>query len=87
MTMAKIYGIEVGELPEGWQAMRVIVVVECFDNTDDRDGANPFRLISRSSPDLQIWTAIGMMMGILNYTQEQLADHLSAMDDDDNEPD
>lgn len=57
--MAEVYGIEVGELPEGWTPVEAIVIVKCHDLTD---GDNPSaRLALRASEGLNSWEAIGMV--------------------------
>lgn len=60
--MATVFGLDVGDLPEGWTPLRAVVVVECIDladNSPDSPGAK--RLSTRASDETDLWTGIGML--------------------------
>ncbi len=57
-----VSGLEVEGLPENWQPINLIVVIECIDLSEENEsGSAMHRLAVRSSADLTLWSAIGML--------------------------
>ncbi len=60
--MTAVFGLEVDDLPAGWQPVNAIIITECIDLSDEADsGSAMHRLSTRSTPDLTVWSAIGML--------------------------
>lgn len=57
--------LEVEDLPEGWRPVNALVITECIDLTDpSEDVPGAKRLSTRSTDDLDVWTAIGMLEAV-----------------------
>lgn len=57
-----VYGLQFGDLPEGWTPLRALIIIECIDLTDESpDEAGRKRLSIRHSDDLDAWTAVGLV--------------------------
>ena len=72
-----LYDLDLGELPEGWRALNAIAVIECIDLDDDSpDIPGAKRISIRSTDDLDVWTAIGMLRGALADLEQQFLESL-----------
>ena len=61
-TTVLIHGLDVDDIPEGWQAIRCLVIVECVDFSDpDVTLSESKRVVIRTTDDLDSWTAIGLL--------------------------
>lgn len=58
--MAEALGLDIGELPEGWQPVEVLVLAKCLVPEGTADGGFPYRMSARSSGGLSTWEAAGM---------------------------
>lgn len=58
--MAELYGQEVGDLPEGWIATGLLVLVKAYNPNCDENEI-PVRLSIRGTLDLPIIDALGMI--------------------------
>lgn len=71
------FGLEVDDLPEGWQPINVIAITECIDLSDESDsGPGMHRLSTRSSSDLNVWSAIGMLEAAATDLKKQYVEKL-----------
>jgi hypothetical protein len=58
--MAELFGHEVGDLPEGWLATGVLVLVKCYAPDAPEDDL-PIRISIRGSDNLSTIDALGMV--------------------------
>ena len=56
-----VLGMEVGDLPDGWRPVNVVLAVECVDTNDNDTGASSMRLCTRANEELTSWAAIGIL--------------------------
>jgi hypothetical protein len=59
--MAQAFGLDVGELPDGWQPVEALVIVKCLIPDDSTSKQFPYRLSLRASDGLSMWEAAGML--------------------------
>jgi hypothetical protein len=59
-VMAEIFGLEVPDLPEGWQPTEFVMVLKCM-LPEDEISDFPYALASRASSGLSFWEADGMI--------------------------
>lgn len=69
--MAEVFGLEVGELPEGWQPVEALCIVRCVAFDDDEGGTAAQKLSMRASEGLTIWEVMGMLYGYLADARQQ----------------
>jgi hypothetical protein len=55
--VAEVFGLQIGDLPEDWQPVEVLVVVKCLRPEGD---AFPYGLAARASQSLSNWEGEGM---------------------------
>lgn len=58
--MAEIYGHEIAELPDGWIATSVLVLVKCYAPDAPAEDI-PIRVSTRGSENLSMVDALGMV--------------------------
>ncbi|GAA4082859.1 hypothetical protein [Actinomadura miaoliensis] len=56
--MAELYGLQVEDLPEGWEPVEAVCVVKCL-RPEDADF--PYGLIAVATGGLSTWEAEGML--------------------------
>lgn len=59
--MAEVFGLEVVDLPEGWQPVEALVVVKCL-KPESSDDECPYGLVARASHGLTTWEGEGMAL-------------------------
>ena len=55
--MAEAFGLEIGDLPDGWQAIEVIAVVKCVALDDDAGMTHSIR----ATPTLDMIEGVGLL--------------------------
>jgi hypothetical protein len=58
--VAEVFGLEVEELPDHWQPVEVLVIVECLDLSSEEGGPAGTQLSTRASRGMVLWKALGM---------------------------
>jgi len=62
-----IYGMPTNTvLPEGWMAIEAVAVIKCLDVEGDA------RLLVATTPTLNPWEAVGMLVGAADSEREDL---------------
>lgn len=73
-----VFGVDVDELPEKWQALEVVVLVKSLDSTGG------VSLCLRYSDNLSTWEAIGMLrLAEAVAKKDLIAEMVDEEDDDD----
>jgi hypothetical protein len=81
--VAEVFGLEVGELPEGWQPVEALCIVRCVAFADDEGGTAAQKLSMRATEGLTIWEVMGMLTGYLADAKQQF---LGTLLDEDGNP-
>lgn len=74
--MAEIFGLEVGEVPQGWQPVDVLCIVSCVAFAEDSGGTTARKLSIRASEGLTCWEVLGMLEGYAADVRQQFIDTL-----------
>lgn len=75
-----VMGMMVSELPEGWQPLNVIMVIECLKLHEEQiaPGRFPYGLVCRATEGLSLWNAEGMV----TWAQRQVINQSDGLDED-----
>ena len=82
--MAEIFGLEVGDLPDGWQPVEALCIVRCVHFGEDEGGTAAQKLSMRATEGLTVWEVLGMLDGYAADAREQF---LGTLLDQDGEAD
>lgn len=78
--MAEVFGLDIGELPEGWRPLEALVIVRCVA-LDEEGGAGAQKLAFRHTPGLPSWEALGILTGYAADLKQQFLGTLMGEDD------
>lgn len=71
--MAEVLGMEIPDLPEGWQPVEAIVIVKCLrPPVEDAEDNFAYGLASRLTDGMSTWEAAGMAEWAKRNAFEQL---------------
>lgn len=81
--MAEVFGLDVGDLPDGWQPVEALCIVSCVAFNDDEGGTAARKLSIRATEGLTVWEVIGMLEG---YAADARQQFLATLLDEDGNP-
>jgi hypothetical protein len=58
--MATVLGLEVPDLPDGWQPVEAVTVIKCLVPPEADDGGYPYRMVLRVTSGLGVAEVAGM---------------------------
>ena len=73
--MAELYGHDIGDLPEGWMATGILVLVKCFA-PDTQEDDIPIRISIRGTDNLSTIDALGMIHAARVDIEEQYKERM-----------
>lgn len=80
--MAEVFGLEVGEVPQGWQPVDVLCIVSCVAFGEEDGGTAARKLSMRASEGLTCWEVLGMLEGYAADARQQFLETLLPGDGD-----
>jgi hypothetical protein len=80
--MADVYGVQMEDLPDGWQALDAMVIVKCIDASGDPN-LSMQRLAMRSSDGVSSWEGVGMLTCYADELRKQFLGSTLDIDDED----
>jgi hypothetical protein len=69
--MAEVFGLPVGDLPDGWQVVDLIVVAKCV-RPDAHPDDNPYALLTRRTDGMTPWETAGMADWVRGAALQQI---------------
>jgi hypothetical protein len=74
--MATVFGLDIGELPEGWQPVEAVCIVRCVAFGEEASGTAAQKLSMRATEGLTCWEVLGMLDGYAADARQQFVETL-----------